>query len=52
MADRHLDLRLVRDNLGHVSLITTSLYLARQGKVIEVFARAFLLKTNWGAVKP
>jgi site-specific recombinase XerD len=27
MADGHLDLRLVRDNLGHASLTTTSLYL-------------------------
>ncbi|ACC76309.1 tyrosine-type recombinase/integrase [Paraburkholderia caribensis] len=27
MADRQVDLRLVRDNLGHASLATTSLYL-------------------------
>lgn len=27
MADGRLDLRLVRDNLGHVSLTTTSQYL-------------------------
>ena len=27
MADQHVDLRLVRDNLGHASLTTTSLYL-------------------------
>ncbi|MGF6298103.1 site-specific recombinase XerD [Paraburkholderia sp. WC7.3d] len=27
MADRQVDLRLVRDNLGHASLTTTSLYL-------------------------
>jgi site-specific recombinase XerD len=27
MADQQVDLRLVRDNLGHASLSTTSLYL-------------------------
>jgi site-specific recombinase XerD len=27
MADQRVDLRLVRDNLGHASLTTTSLYL-------------------------
>jgi hypothetical protein len=27
MADQKVDLRLVRDNLGHASLTTTSLYL-------------------------
>jgi site-specific recombinase XerD len=27
MADKQVDLRLVRDNLGHASLTTTSLYL-------------------------
>jgi site-specific recombinase XerD len=27
MADHQVDLRLVRDNLGHASLTTTSLYL-------------------------
>jgi site-specific recombinase XerD len=27
MADQQVDLRLVRDNLGHASLTTTSLYL-------------------------
>jgi integrase/recombinase XerD len=27
MADGNLDLRLIRDNLGHASLTTTSLYL-------------------------
>jgi integrase/recombinase XerD len=27
MADQNVDLRLVRDNLGHALLTTTSLYL-------------------------
>lgn len=27
MTDSHVDLRFVRDNLGHASLTTTSIYL-------------------------
>lgn len=27
MADANIDVRLIRDNLGHASLATTSLYL-------------------------
>jgi integrase/recombinase XerD len=31
LADQQVDLRLVRDNLGHASLTTTSLYLHLDG---------------------